>query len=47
MGDGGYWRPFRALLDHLVDAGFAGPDIPAALEELPDAAALAARLPPA
>jgi hypothetical protein len=47
MGDGGYWRPFRALLDHMVREGFAGSDIAAGIEELPDAAALAARLPPA
>lgn len=46
MGDGGFWRPFRSLLQHLVDSGFAGRDILGAIEELDGLPALAARLSP-
>lgn len=44
MGDGDYWRPFIALLEHVVGAGFAGGDILGYLDVLADADALAARL---
>lgn len=46
MGDGDFWAPFRALLGHLVDQGFAGREVTAAIETLPDLGALAARLSP-
>lgn len=46
MGDGDFWGPFLALLGHLVDQGFAGREVTAAIETLPDLAALAARLSP-
>lgn len=46
MGDGDFWGPFLALLGHLVDQGFAGREVTAAIETLPDVAALAARLSP-
>jgi uncharacterized protein (TIGR00730 family) len=44
MGDGAFWAPFTALLQHVVSAGFAGADILSTIEVLPDAHALAARL---
>lgn len=36
----GYWRPLRALLDHLVRQGFAAPLVPRLLTVVPDVAAL-------
>lgn len=44
MGDGSFWAPFLALLEHVVAAGFAGADILSYVEVLPDAPALAERL---
>jgi uncharacterized protein (TIGR00730 family) len=44
MGDGGFWAPFVTLLEHVVAAGFAGADTLSYVEQLPDTAALAARL---
>ena len=44
MGDGDFWQPFLALLDHVVTAGFAGPDTRTYVEWLPDTPALAAAL---
>jgi uncharacterized protein (TIGR00730 family) len=44
MGDGSFWRPFLALLEHVVAAGFAGPDVTTYVEWLPDTHALAAAL---
>jgi uncharacterized protein (TIGR00730 family) len=32
----GYWEPLRALLDHIVDAGFATPLVPRLTEIVPD-----------
>jgi uncharacterized protein (TIGR00730 family) len=31
----GYWQPLRALLDHLVESGFAPPLVPRLLEIVP------------
>lgn len=45
LGANGYWSPFMALLRHLDTEGFAPPDLFEVVEELPDMAALAARLP--
>jgi len=36
----GYWQPLLALLDHLIDRGFAAPLIPRLLTVVPDVAAL-------
>ena len=44
MGDGDFWQPFLALLDHVVQSGFASADITTYVECLPDADALAAAL---
>ncbi len=45
MGDGGFWAPFVALAGaYGAAAGFAGADILAYAEAVPDADALAARL---
>lgn len=46
VGDGDFWAPFVALLQHMVAEGFAGPDILAHLQLLPDGDALAALLSP-
>ena len=45
LGANGYWAPFMTLLRHLDTEGFAPPELSEAIEELPDLAALAARLP--
>ncbi len=45
MGDSGYWAPFLALLQHMVDQGFSHPDSLGHLEHLNGLPALAARLP--
>ena len=37
---GGYWRPLRALLDHLVGQGFAAPLVPRLLQFTPGIAEL-------
>jgi uncharacterized protein (TIGR00730 family) len=42
----GYWQPLRAVLDHLVEQGFAGPLIPRLLTLVPSVAALMAALRP-
>jgi hypothetical protein len=39
-----YWEPLRALLDHMVEQGFAGPLIPRLLSLVPNVAALMAAL---
>ena len=44
LGDGDFWRPFVALLEHVVTTGFAGPDTTTYVEWLPDTHALAAAL---
>ena len=41
VGDvAGYWRPLRALFDHLVEHNFVGPLIPRLLTVVPDVSAL-------
>lgn len=45
LGGGAFWAPFRALLVHLVEEGFAAPEILGHVQELPDLDALAALLP--
>jgi uncharacterized protein (TIGR00730 family) len=47
LGANAYWAPFIALLGHIADQGFGPPDLDRLAEDLPDLAALAARLPPA
>jgi len=44
MGDGAFWAPFTALLEHVVASGFSGADILSHVEVLPGVPALAARL---
>lgn len=44
LGNGGFWQPFVALLDHLAGQGFVDPCVSALVEPLADLAALAARL---
>jgi uncharacterized protein (TIGR00730 family) len=44
LDQGGYWRPLRALLEHVVAQGFAGPEILGFVETAPDAPALLAGL---
>ena len=39
---GGYWAPLLALLDHIVDAGFAGAQTRGLLQVVPSIAALMA-----
>jgi uncharacterized protein (TIGR00730 family) len=41
---GGYWRPLRVLLDHIVAHGFARPETRALLHVVPTVAALMASL---
>jgi len=41
---GGYWAPLRALLDHIIDTGFAGAQILGLLQVVPSVAALMAAL---
>jgi uncharacterized protein (TIGR00730 family) len=41
---GGYWRPLRVLLDHIVAHGFARPETRALLQVVPTVAALMASL---
>jgi uncharacterized protein (TIGR00730 family) len=41
---GGYWAPLLALLDHIVDAGFAGVQTRGLLQVVPGIAALMAAL---
>ena len=41
---GGYWAPLRALLDHIIDTGFAGARIRGLLQVVPSVAALMAAL---
>ena len=40
----GYWTPLRALLDHIIDTGFAGAHIRGLLQVVPSVAALMAAL---
>jgi uncharacterized protein (TIGR00730 family) len=40
----GYWRPLVALLDHIVERGFATPIVPRLMQVVPDIAALMAVL---
>src|ERR1700737_938493 len=40
----GYWTPLRALLDHIIDTGFAGAQIRGLLQVVPAVAALMAAL---
>ncbi|WP_448586755.1 LOG family protein [Thermaurantiacus sp.] len=47
LGDGGFWQPLLALVDHLVRAGFAPPHAAAALVHLPGLRALEGLLPAA
>lgn len=42
----GYWRPLRALLDHLVAQGFAAPLVPRLLQIVPGVAELLSALAP-
>ena len=41
---GGYWRPLRVLLDHIVAHGFARPETRGLLQVVPTVAALMASL---
>jgi len=41
---GGYWAPLRALLDHVVDTGFAGAQTRGLLQVVPSIPALMAAL---
>jgi uncharacterized protein (TIGR00730 family) len=41
---GGYWAPLRALLDHIIDTGFAGAQTRGLLQVVPSIAALMAAL---
>jgi uncharacterized protein (TIGR00730 family) len=41
---GGYWAPLRALLDHIIDTGFAGAQTRRLLQVVPSIAALMAAL---
>jgi uncharacterized protein (TIGR00730 family) len=41
---GGYWSPLRALLDHIIDTGFAGAQTRGLLKVVPSVAALMAAL---
>ena len=41
---GGYWAPLRALLDHIIDTGFAGAQTRRLLQVVPGIAALMAAL---
>ena len=41
---GGYWGPLRALLDHIVESGFARPETRDLLRVVPSVAALVAAL---
>jgi uncharacterized protein (TIGR00730 family) len=41
---GGYWAPLRALLDHIIDTGFAGAQTRGLLKVVPSVAALMAAL---
>ena len=41
---GGYWAPLRALLDHIIDTGFAGTQTRGLLQVVPSVAALMAVL---
>ena len=41
---GGYWRPLRVLLDHIVAQGFARPETRGLLQVVPTVAALMASL---
>jgi len=41
---GGYWSPLRALLDHIIDKGFAGVQTRGLLQVVPSIAALMAAL---
>jgi uncharacterized protein (TIGR00730 family) len=41
---GGYWAPLRALLDHIIDNGFAHPRTRGLLRVVPNIAALMAAL---
>lgn len=39
-----YWTPVAALLDHVIDEGFAGPELRDFVTRVPDVAALEKRL---
>jgi uncharacterized protein (TIGR00730 family) len=41
---GGYWAPLRALLDHIVESGFARPETRGLLRVVPSVAAVIATL---
>ncbi len=41
---GGYWAPLRALLDHIVERGFAGPRTLGLLRVVPSVAEFTAAL---
>jgi uncharacterized protein (TIGR00730 family) len=41
---GGYWTPLRALLDHIIDTGFASPQSRGLLQVVPSVSALMAAL---
>jgi uncharacterized protein (TIGR00730 family) len=41
---GGYWAPLRALLDHIIDTGFASAQTRGLLQVVPSVAALMAAL---
>lgn len=40
----GYWQPLIALLDHIVDQGFADPSVRTLFRSVPDVATLASAL---
>jgi len=40
----GYWQPLVALIDHVIEQGFAAPSLKSFIETVPDLPALMARL---
>lgn len=44
LGNNGYWQPFHALLQHIIDAGFGDPRLLGEAVELPDLDTLMAML---
>lgn len=47
LGDGDFWNPVIAMLDHFIEAGFSGGQTRDHWELLPDLSALEAKLTPA
>lgn len=48
LDSGGYWQPFRALLEHVIDGGFARPEtarLITVVDNIADIPSILARLP--